>query len=357
MTSNKTKVISIFNNKGGVGKTIITWNLGDALARRGKKVLLIDFDPQSNLSIAMLGDRFTNILPSPENPYGTTIRAYLQRFLQNEGTLQLYKHKGNRTSSNVDLIASDAWLNVYSESLSVGSDLLTGNGLEKYSIISRLIQEANSTENKEYDYVLIDLPPSFNNLVRTALYSSNYFIVPCTSDIFCSYCVGLIGETLPRFIKEWQIGCQLHDTNNPHTQKYINLGKPVFAGWVFNGYDTRKPKDETTKKIIAADNAMGVQIIQKVKELVETLENKIKEHPSVLKNTSFKHFQLGGIEDMNILIQNSMWLNCPIAILDRMEPVRNLQDRVQWSPNQLEQIQALKNSFLTIADRVIKHCI
>ncbi|BDI17168.1 hypothetical protein ANSO36C_29700 [Nostoc cf. commune SO-36] len=357
MTSNKTKVISIFNNKGGVGKTIITWNLGDALARRGKKVLLIDFDPQSNLSIAMLGDRFTNILPSPENPYGTTIRAYLQRFLQNEGTLQLYKHKGYRTSNNVDLIASDAWLNVYSESLSVGSDLLTGNGLEKYSIISRLIQEANSTENKEYDYVLIDLPPSFNNLVRTALYSSNYFIVPCTSDIFCSYCVGLIGETLPRFIKEWQIGCQLHDTNNPHTQKYINLGKPVFAGWVFNGYDTRKPKDETTKKIIAADNAMGLQIIQKVKELVETLENKIKEHPSVLKNTSFKYFQLGGIEDMNILVQNSMWLNCPIATLDRMEPVRNLQDRVQWSPNQLDQIQALKNSFLTIADRVIKHCI
>ncbi|HYX14571.1 MAG TPA: ParA family protein [Nostoc sp.] len=42
-------MISIFNNKGGVGKTIITWNLGDALARRGKKVLLIDFD---NLSIS-----------------------------------------------------------------------------------------------------------------------------------------------------------------------------------------------------------------------------------------------------------------------------------------------------------------
>ncbi|MEH2313746.1 MAG: hypothetical protein V7K35_20630 [Nostoc sp.] len=102
---------------------------------------------------------------------------------------------------------------------------------------------------------------------------------------------------------------------------------------------------------------MGLQIIQKVKELVETLENKIKEHPSVLKNTSFKYFQLGGIEDMNILVQNSMWLNCPIATLDRMEPVRNLQDRVQWSPNQLDQIQALKNSFLTIADRVIKHCI
>jgi cellulose biosynthesis protein BcsQ len=49
------KIISVFNNKGGVGKTILTWNIGDALARRGKKVLLVDFDPQCNLSLAVLG--------------------------------------------------------------------------------------------------------------------------------------------------------------------------------------------------------------------------------------------------------------------------------------------------------------
>ncbi|MGI2903163.1 ParA family protein [Tolypothrix sp. VBCCA 56010] len=355
MPTNQTKVISIFNNKGGVGKTTITWNLGDALARRGKKVLLIDFDAQSNLSIAVLGERFHNILPSENIPYGTTIRAYLQRFLQNEGQLQFFKHKGTYTHDKVDLIASDAWLNVYSESLSVGADLLTGNGIEKYSIISRLIQEANS-QGYQYDYALIDLPPSFNNLVRTALYSSDYFIVPCTSDIFCSYCVGLIGETLPRFLKEWQLGCQQYSTNNPHNQRYINLGKPVFAGWIFNGYDTRKPKNEINKKIIAADYVMGTKIAKSVKELVEKLQNQIKEQPSILQNPSNKSFYLGGIEDMNTLIQNSMWLNCPIAQLDRREPVRNLQDRGQWSPEQLDQIKRLTEAFVDIADRVIKYC-
>ncbi len=357
MSNGKTKVISIFNNKGGVGKTIITWNLGDALARRGKKVLVIDFDPQSNLSIAILGDRFQDILPSPKNPYGTTIRAYLQRFLQNEGQLQFYKHKGHLTHDKVDLIASDAWLNVYSESLSVGSDLLTGNGIEKYSIISRLIQEANSQENTEYDYVLIDLPPSFNNLVRTALYSSNYFIVPCTSDIFCSYCVELIGGTLPRFLKEWQIGCELYSTNNPHSQKYVNLGQPVFGGWIFNGYDTRKPKDEFTKQIIAADKVMGLKIAKSVIKLTQRLENDIKTYSSVIKQHNSDSFWLGGIEDMNVLIQNMMWQNCPISQLDAIEPVRNLQDRKQWSPNQLAQIEQLRKSFILIADRVIKNLI
>ncbi|MFN6515975.1 MAG: ParA family protein [Nostoc sp. CreGUA01] len=49
-----TKIISIFNNKGGVGKTTILWNLADAIARKEKRVLMIDFDPQCNLSLAVL---------------------------------------------------------------------------------------------------------------------------------------------------------------------------------------------------------------------------------------------------------------------------------------------------------------
>lgn len=57
------KIISVFNNKGGVGKTTICWNLADALGRQGKKVLLIDFDPQCNLSIAVLGEETFNKLP------------------------------------------------------------------------------------------------------------------------------------------------------------------------------------------------------------------------------------------------------------------------------------------------------
>ncbi|MBG1270509.1 ParA family protein [Nostoc sp. WHI] len=360
MLPKRTKVISVFNNKGGVGKTTITWNLGDALARQGKKVLLIDFDPQSNLSIAILGKRFQNILPSPNTPYGTTVRAFLQPFLQNDGQLQLYTHKGFHTHHDVDLIASDAWLNVYSESLSVGSDLLTGNGLEKYSIINRIIEEANSS--CYYDYVLIDLPPSFSNLVRIAFYSSNYFIVPCTSDIFCSYCVELIGETLPRFINEWQLGCGQYNRNNPHNQKYLNLGKPMFAGWIFNGYDTRKPKNKLKGEIMVADQLMASNIAKSVKRFAIRIEEETKNDPLIIQNKPNDMFYFGGIEDMNILIQNSMWLNCPITKLSKMEPVklrkiRPLRNRAVWSQNQVDQIQKLTIAFLQIANNIIKFCI
>ncbi len=89
------KIISVFNNKGGVGKSTICWNLADALGRAGSKVLLIDFDPQCNLSIAMLGeDTFVGALPQQNTPYGTTIRAFLQRFLQNTGGEEVFLHQG-----------------------------------------------------------------------------------------------------------------------------------------------------------------------------------------------------------------------------------------------------------------------
>ncbi|MEO1208311.1 MAG: ParA family protein [Cyanobacteria bacterium J06638_20] len=110
------KIISVFNNKGGVGKSTICWNLADALGRLNKKVLLIDFDPQCNLTIAVLGeDTFVRMLPTQNVPYGTTIRAFLQRFLQNTGGEEVFLHSGAHTSQNVSLIAGDFWLNVYSE--------------------------------------------------------------------------------------------------------------------------------------------------------------------------------------------------------------------------------------------------
>src|SRR5271166_655729 len=74
------KIISVFNNKGGVGKSTICWNLGDALGQKSKKVLLIDFDPQCNLSLAMLGDqKFVEVLPNSHQPTRRRERK-MQRF-------------------------------------------------------------------------------------------------------------------------------------------------------------------------------------------------------------------------------------------------------------------------------------
>lgn len=137
------KFISIFNNKGGVGKTTLTWNLADALAEKGKRVLLVDFDPQCNLSIGMLGgDAFKEIVSNTTT--SRTVRSFLQGYLQNTGPGPITIHNGPFTHTNVKLVAGDFWLNVYSDALSVGSDLLAGNGIAKFIALRTL--EAKLTE-------------------------------------------------------------------------------------------------------------------------------------------------------------------------------------------------------------------
>ena len=131
------KFVSMFNNKGGVGKTTLTWNVADALAEKGESVLLVDFDPQCNLSIAMLGsDHFKEMVSNTAS--SKTVRSFLQGYLQNTGPGPITVHKGPHTNKGVDLLAGDFWLNVYSDALSVGSDLLTGNGISKFVALRAL---------------------------------------------------------------------------------------------------------------------------------------------------------------------------------------------------------------------------
>jgi len=361
------KTISVFNNKGGVGKSTICWNLVDTLARRGRRVLLIDFDPQCNLSIAMLGENlFVKTLPTMNVPYGTTIRSFLQRFLQSTGREEVFLHPGPNTHSGASLIAGDFWLNVYADSLNVGSDLLSGTGLSRYVALRRIISAAEEKAKKPFDFVLIDLPPSFGALVRAAFYSSDYFLIPCTSDNFSVYCVGLIGQMVPSFVRDWQSGLTRFKETNPHFTDFDSLGRPRFAGWIFNGFDTAKQRRTPAEflanapmkdqQMVQADRTMHGRLVTAVKDdLVARLTTDITEY-SPVASIRAPDFRVGDIEDANVLIQNSLWLSVPLGQLDHHQQVVTLQDRRRWAHNQVEQIQLLASKMNEMAAEVEYTC-
>jgi cellulose biosynthesis protein BcsQ len=362
------RIIAVFNNKGGVGKTVPCWNIADTLARRGKRVLLLDFDPQCNLSIAVLGEKtVVDQLPTENVPYGTTLRAYLQRFLQDTGGEELFLHQGPNTHQNVQLIAGDFWLNIYADSLNVGSDLLSGTGLSKYVVIRRIVTKAEEQSGIPFDYVLIDLPPSFGALVRAAFYSADYFIVPCTSDNFSVYCVGLIGQMIPSFIRDWQTGLNRFKEFNRHYTDFDGWGKPVFAGWIFNGFDTARQRrsqvelvagyEPKERQIVQADQAFLKRLSEAVTtDLVEALRHDIKEYDAVSPNIS-NPYRIGGIEDANVLIQNSLWQSVPLGQLATVRQLTELQKRTGWSSTQIELISLLRGRYEELSERIETICV
>lgn len=362
-----TRIVSIFNNKGGVGKSTICWNLADALGTAGKRVLLIDFDPQCNLSIAMLGEEtFVKALPTMNVPYGTTIRSFLQRFLQSTGGEEIFLHQGRHTSANVHLVAGDFWLNVYADSLNVGADLLSGTGLSRYVALHRIVSKATEQLRLPFDYALVDLPPSFGSLVRAAFYSSDYYIVPCTSDNFSVYCVGLIGQMVPSFVTDWQSGLTRFKSTNPHFYDFNRFGQPRFAGWVFNGFDTlrrRRTTDELAidapageKQMVRADRTMHDRLVKAIQDdLVGSLAKQIKGYEPTVTGLP-ADFRIGDVEDANVLVQNSLWLNVPLGELDKHNQVVSLQARQKWAHNQIAQIELLRQKFQQMANSVIALC-
>lgn len=327
-----TKIVSFFNNKGGVGKTTTIFNLSASLAALGKKVLLIDFDPQCNLSIATVGyDFFAEYLErTPEYPFGKTIRAFAQPSLQPTQKTKIYvtqpryqletiqdKSKTIHGQQIIDVIPGDFWLNSFADILTVGTDVVQGSGLYRFLVPFLLVEDLKE-QQKIYDYVLIDLPPSFNTLVRSALYCSDYFLVPCTPDSFSAYCVSLIGEVLPQFIEDWNQGKRRYEISNQYDKIIPSKGKPKFGGWIFNGFDTKKYTSTGERKEIGADAAHLNKIFKNIDDdLIPKLKNISTYNclPDFVTSSP-----IAKVEDLNVMASEIQKLYIPLKYLSSCKP-------------------------------------
>ncbi|MGX7091508.1 ParA family protein [Hutsoniella sourekii] len=148
------KIIAIANQKGGTGKTATTMNLGYALSEAGKKVLVIDFDPQHNL---------TNYLSDRDHEF--TIAEAISYELQGDSfpRTPIYSYE-----ENLDYIPTTLNLSA------IDMQLITANAREY--ILSDILEKLEV--KSEYDYVIIDCMPALNTLLINALTAADSVIIP-----------------------------------------------------------------------------------------------------------------------------------------------------------------------------------
>lgn len=210
------KILTVLCQKGGVGKTTFVVNLGKLLSHKGYKTLLIDTDPQGNVSTYLNFDKNSKAVLSATDLF--------ENRLDKEIT---------KVSENLYLIPSNKSIIKYSSEKIIGG--------------SKLFKHKNFLIEKGFDLVLIDTPPTISSLTQESLTISDYYLIP----------------SKPEFLAVEGVSQAMDFANE--TINNVTRADPIFLGVVLNQVDTRRSSFQSFEnelKFLLADKLFNSKISQ-----------------------------------------------------------------------------------------------
>lgn len=196
-----TAVVALFNNKGGVGKTTLTYHLAHMAARLGWRVLAVDLDPQANLTAAFFDEDRLESLWEPESH--DTIRSAVAPLIRQVGDVEipnpqvaaerLWVLPGDLGLSTFEDRLSDAWPRSF-----VGDEGAVRVTTAFHRIIIGCAQQVDA------DVVLLDLGPNLGAINRSVLLASDNLVVPLAADLFSLQGLRNLGPSLRDWQTSWQ---------------------------------------------------------------------------------------------------------------------------------------------------------
>lgn len=193
--------IAFFNNKGGVGKTSLVYHCAFMFAEQGRRVLAVDLDPQSNLSIMALDEsRLEALWPDDDHPL--TINGALAPLF--EGTGDVRPAHIEPLSSRLGLLVGDLALSRIEDDLSTEWPRCLEGRERAFRVTTafwRVIDEA--ARRHQADLVLVDVGPNLGAINRSALVASSHVVMPVAPDLFSLQGLKNLGPTLRKWRSTW----------------------------------------------------------------------------------------------------------------------------------------------------------
>ena len=295
-TRSPAKRISIFNHKGGVGKTTLTYNIAAAIADLGNKVLLVDVDPQCNLSAYLFeASVLDDLLDSSDKAAGRTVWSAVKPLVEATGAVKTVEPIEIR--ERLHLLPGDIRLSDFEADLSeFWRECLSRKrrGFAGTTGISTLVDDL--CHEYGFEYVFFDTGPNIGALNRSILLDCEYFIIPVAYDLFSVRALRTLGRSLHTWITDWKTIAALA----PEDMDLLP-GRPQFLGYIPQNFSVYRGgvASHQAKYIALLENGVQGDIVSVLKELGVV--------------PARKTYKLGEVKDLGTLVPASQREGAPIA--------------------------------------------
>lgn len=284
------KIISVFNNKGGVGKSTLSFHLGKALGLMGKKVLFVDLDPQCNLTISAMREGELEKIWQEEDAYiddfedAKKDKENFSRIMSETRSIHfllkpaedgvndieslppaksigdnVYMIPGRLSIHQFENRISERWSGLYqSDNLSIRTITYIRRLCERYADILGV------------DFVLVDTSPSLGILNKTIISTVDGFIIPAQPDMFSLYGIRNIGNSLESWGKELNVIYRLisEEKREKFPKKFVQ-----FLGYTL--YNAKKYDGDNEYQLADAHYSYAKRIPQIINQYIKE-DNKVK---------------------------------------------------------------------------------
>lgn len=335
------KSLVVFNNKGGVGKTTLTCNFVSYLnIHLGRKVLLIDADPQCNATQMLLDDSILQELYLSSDKSHKTLFDYLAPLREGEAAIDcsIVPVPRRETEFGTDLVPGHPRMSLIEDRLSrAWGDFLGADRIPGFRTTNWLSQLFKSIEER-YDLVVFDVGPSLGALNRTVLLSCDFVLTPFGSDIFSLLGIRNISEWMLEWGKDYQQAFDDLKSKSPEAvAKFPGVSdiskKHRFAGYSVQQYVARKFK--SGKRPVKAYDAI-------MEEIPATVEEELTKFSD--ETRTLEQLKLGDIPFLYSL--------APLAQSNKV-PIHKLVDARAVRGAQVQQVSAFTKLMGSFSDRLL----